>query len=1325
MSNEKKIKNEFQKNLITINPKIIESIYSLNTGIIFRNNQSCPSYTIETFNIKEKLDDNLNNKEKEVEYKIGNYLIKKTLGQGTFGKVKLGIYLPSQEKVAIKILEKDRIKGKDDEIRVKREFDMLSLFNHPNIILVVEIFENKDSYFTVMEYCEGGELFNYIVKNHRLSNDESAFFYYQLINGLEYLHTLGIVHRDLKPENLLLTKEHLLKIIDFGLSNYFEKDQMNLLTTPCGSPCYASPEMVSGKKYNGFKIDIWSTGIILYAMLCGYLPFEDKDNDILFEKILECKINLPIFISENARDLIEKILVIDPDRRISIPEIKKHPFYLKGKELFEQEFSVFQITKDENHKTPIVENIDINKILDNQISSERHQDKIEIDNTKEKIIEENLIKEMINLQKEKENKDDLNNQQVSEEIEIINLDDEIEESEKKEIKTNEKEIIENKEDKIINEDRKEIKDNKFDKKIEKKIEGYELEQKNIIQHLNTEYFKKSNLRNRIIPPILKEKGINNTECQINNVIKNNIFKDSSKNKEKKNKKVINSANKKNENLKNQNIVLIKNKDIPNNTRRKLIKNKHKLNIRISSHTNRSTKNQKILFNYNNLKKSINPKKKIEISSNSKKIKNNNQGITHKRSNNINIFKENFDSKDNSKRKNLSKLGNINNTIENVNLQDNIKLHSHFQKNSNNLIKIRKKNKSASKTNVKLISSETSKIKKIKKKKNNILNVNNNNKKSDINSNSITNLDDSNIKKYKLLDKKNLKIINNNIKKNNYIFVEENRKKIIKEEKNKSKGKKNNLFEIKNINSSNINLDNIDNSYLKVINNTKSLRDELNNFKKINKQSNFNTKINIKKIINNKISTKNTEMNNKINDDKYVIKTFDNIRHNQVLKKNIINYTKISESQDIIDHSYEIKLKKNDKVENKIPKINLERIKSSNTIKNYIIPPDKKKKFKRYEKIKGIGNKTDIFDKNTFIKLDFINKKNIFRENHKSQYLNKFENSIKTESNKNNCLSKKNIINSLDHDSNNSIKDINKKLSHVKLDSHHLYKNSKNKKKFSNRSKKQGVVAGKTTKNSNNTSNTSNFNSFIKNPFLQNESYNFDNMNPFIYFNSNYFLGSNYINKKHNNSKNKSSQITINKNKKKSFVTIRNTVINFNMIDSRFILSSVNKKKNSSKKNKTICQNNSVNKLNNNHLSRLCSNITNNFRLSNHNITNENSNISIKKKIINFNSNNNLVYNNKKISNDSENININNNYSKIINRKDMNNHDKIHMKYNSMKLERIGKKKKKKNINISNYLCSTKRKTLLNNEQKHFNTIDDESIPYNNKKDKFFISKDKK
>ena len=353
--------------------KIIDAISTVDLELL-QKSESTFAAPLSQLDISVKLDpENHKKKEKEKEYTIGNYLIKRTLGQGTFGKVKLGIYLPNQEKVAIKILEKDRIVEQDEEIRVKREFDMLAQFNHPNVILVAEIFESTESFYSVMEYCEGGELFNYIVKNRRLCEEEASFFYFQLINGLEYIHNLGIVHRDLKPENLLLTKDHLLKIIDFGLSNYFKKGQTELLVTPCGSPCYASPEMVAGKKYDGFKIDIWSTGIILYAMLCGYLPFEDKDNDILFKKILECKLSFPKFICDNGKDLIEKILVTDPDIRITIPEIKKHPFFLKGKEIFEQEFNITLLNKENNNENE-VENNEINNEIIVDVNKNNNND---------------------------------------------------------------------------------------------------------------------------------------------------------------------------------------------------------------------------------------------------------------------------------------------------------------------------------------------------------------------------------------------------------------------------------------------------------------------------------------------------------------------------------------------------------------------------------------------------------------------------------------------------------------------------------------------------------------------------------------------------------------------------------------------------------------------------------------------------------------------------------------------------------------------------------------------------------------------------------------
>ena len=265
---------------------------------------------------------------------LSDYKIKETIGKGTFSIVKLGINKITKEKVAIKILKKKKIKRKEELERIEREINILQKLEHINVIKIYKINEDEDKYYIFMEFCENGELFHYIVDHKKLDEEVASFFFYQLINGLEYIHSENIVHRDLKPENLLLGKGNILKIIDFGLSNFCEPD--NYLETPCGSPCYASPEMVCGDKYNGHMIDIWSTGIILFAMLCGYLPFEDPDNDILFKKILKCKIIYPDYLSAMSINLMKKILVVDPNKRITLEEIKQHPFFLKGKLLFEE-----------------------------------------------------------------------------------------------------------------------------------------------------------------------------------------------------------------------------------------------------------------------------------------------------------------------------------------------------------------------------------------------------------------------------------------------------------------------------------------------------------------------------------------------------------------------------------------------------------------------------------------------------------------------------------------------------------------------------------------------------------------------------------------------------------------------------------------------------------------------------------------------------------------------------------------------------------------------------------------------------------------------------
>ena len=259
---------------------------------------------------------------------IGNYRIEKTIGEGTFGKVKLGIHIPTEEQVAIKILEKDKIQDEEDLERISREISILKKLKHPNIIKIYDIIENPNNFYIIMELAINGELFKHIVKKKHLEENEASFFFCQLISALETIHKEGIVHRDIKPENLLLKENNILTIIDFGLSNKYNKNQ--LLETPCGSPCYAAPEMILGKKYNCLLVDLWSSGIVLYAMVCGYLPFEDKNNEKLYKKILSGKFELPNRLSHDCKDLIKKILTVNPKNRIGIEGIKNHPFLIQS-----------------------------------------------------------------------------------------------------------------------------------------------------------------------------------------------------------------------------------------------------------------------------------------------------------------------------------------------------------------------------------------------------------------------------------------------------------------------------------------------------------------------------------------------------------------------------------------------------------------------------------------------------------------------------------------------------------------------------------------------------------------------------------------------------------------------------------------------------------------------------------------------------------------------------------------------------------------------------------------------------------------------------------
>ena len=297
-------------------------------------------------------------KEEEPEI-LKDYTFIKDIGEGNFGKVKLSVLNDTQQQYAIKILDKKKLKAQTKTSSLN-EIEIISKLKHPNIINVEKILEDENNYYIIMEYCENGELYEYIVNKDRLDEEESSIFFYQLINGVEYIHKQGFAHRDLKPENLLLTKNNKLKIIDFGLCHDF--DGTKLLKSKCGSPSYAAPEILKDHPYDGFKTDIWCCGIILYGMACGYLPFDGEDNIEIFNQIIKCKPEFPSFLGDDCINLLMGILTSKPKKRLSINQIKKHPFYLKARNYYINKY---------NEELEVEEEEDI-KIINNNISDKKN-----------------------------------------------------------------------------------------------------------------------------------------------------------------------------------------------------------------------------------------------------------------------------------------------------------------------------------------------------------------------------------------------------------------------------------------------------------------------------------------------------------------------------------------------------------------------------------------------------------------------------------------------------------------------------------------------------------------------------------------------------------------------------------------------------------------------------------------------------------------------------------------------------------------------------------------------------------------------------------------
>ena len=273
--------------------------------------------------------------------RVGPWKLGRTLGRGSTGRVRLARNSETAQLAAVKILPKSNFKKVDARNKanmgpeykhklaygIEREIIIMKLVSHPNIMGLYDVWENKNDLYLVLEYIEGGELFDYLIKRGQLPEAEAVGYFKQIIGGVSYLHQFNICHRDLKPENLLLDHNNNIKIADFGMAAL--EVQNKLLETSCGSPHYASPEIVSGKNYHGAPSDIWSCGIILFALLTGHLPFDDENIRKLLLKVQHGKFIMPKFLSPEAKDLISKILRVNPKERISMAEIARHPLFRK------------------------------------------------------------------------------------------------------------------------------------------------------------------------------------------------------------------------------------------------------------------------------------------------------------------------------------------------------------------------------------------------------------------------------------------------------------------------------------------------------------------------------------------------------------------------------------------------------------------------------------------------------------------------------------------------------------------------------------------------------------------------------------------------------------------------------------------------------------------------------------------------------------------------------------------------------------------------------------------------------------------------------------
>ena len=337
----------------------------------------------------------------EPEPKITDFTIIKELGAGSFGHVYLVTHKKTKANYAIKAIDKRNKTNIEEKPYFRREVEVMYKIHHPNVVKLFGHFEDNNYCYFIMEYIPIGNLFGIIPKDKkkRISSQIVASLMKDIISATYFLHNMNppIIHRDIKPENVLLAEKLTAKLTDFGWSNYIQEDEKR--TTVCGTPIYLAPEIIKEQGHDE-KVDIWCIGVLLFELATGTVPFPGNDIETLESNILKLKIQWPKDINIEAKNLISKILKLDPNARISLPEMLNHHFITKyfpnaSECLIKPDESIkykpFIISKDDpNNWDPVIHenkiniNININDNIDDKDKKEKVQEKVPIDNNKQK-----------------------------------------------------------------------------------------------------------------------------------------------------------------------------------------------------------------------------------------------------------------------------------------------------------------------------------------------------------------------------------------------------------------------------------------------------------------------------------------------------------------------------------------------------------------------------------------------------------------------------------------------------------------------------------------------------------------------------------------------------------------------------------------------------------------------------------------------------------------------------------------------------------------------------------------------------------------------------